>query len=141
MVNLINIALLILSSISLVHSAAFPLSSPPITETLTKRNGGCGNLSSFSNTTSATSPLLKDCQALYQHWNATNTDWQINPSPPNVYPFKLVQGTCKFTARTSNAAGSYFGNGDAAWNMGESIRRFAKNGRVGAEGESLCWIQ
>ncbi|KAK4446715.1 hypothetical protein QBC34DRAFT_411216, partial [Podospora aff. communis PSN243] len=105
-----------------------------------RQNPLCGAYGDMTDTTSATSPLVSDCQVLYE----SNLTENWTPSEANGFVLDLKHGTCGFRARFDQGAGSLPASETFVSSEAISIvfyfaiERFAVDGRVSAKGDFMC---
>ncbi|USP82119.1 hypothetical protein yc1106_09393 [Curvularia clavata] len=119
--------------VSLAAAAAAAPTSPATPSVLEKRDNLCGD-STFINNSSGGSPLIADCQTLFDRI-AGNGGWWVSGQQSRV----AAWGTCEFGARTLDGiTNTRIGNEDVRDLIRDSIARFSWQGKVGASGVVDC---
>ncbi len=122
-------------------ATAVPLSSTPEHGILAVRAGICWT-NSITATTTSTSPLVADCEALAE----TNLPAAWTPTVENNYTFDVQNGTCGFTG-VFNPSGGSMAASDVSITpslvsnaLNHAITYMADDGRVSATGAFACML-
>ncbi|KAK2875574.1 hypothetical protein FQN49_001598 [Arthroderma sp. PD_2] len=101
--------------------------------------GNCAG-STFIDQTNAGSPLVSDCMVIIKNHEGTNGEW-TNPVVGKPHHQTSEFGTCRFGVEATKVNGNvafYLGAQDTIDIITDSIKQFAKDGRVAAKGDMSC---
>ncbi|KAK3318097.1 hypothetical protein B0H66DRAFT_225254 [Apodospora peruviana] len=129
---------------ALVASSAAAVPTTGTRNILAARAPTCWT-NSINGATTATSPLVADCQALADGDGNIASTW--TPSEENNYSFAVEHGTCGFRGAWNATAGNSLpasqmtvSPGQVGNTLQNAINNLAEDGKVGANGAFACMI-
>ena len=138
-----HLTTLVASALLLAVAAPPPAGATPLVYTQLAGgwyNDKCGT-ATFRRATSGGSPAAADCRAVAARYAGFDGGWHMSGLPMDgTYQTLASHGHCAFGVRPRDGAfhSFYVGASDIADLVRDAGARFARNGRLGAEGNVQC---